>query len=369
MRLRNIILIFIFLSAGCTNLPLQRARSDFYSGDLSRADTVLGECTDTPKRDRLLCYMEKGIILHYMGTYEESTQILLKASQFVREEDQISIKDQSTSVLINDMTSTYKGEYCEKLWIHTYLMMNFLLQHKYDSALVEGKQALEVYDRYPDSLEGDHYTRALVALCFENMNLPDDARIEYEKLAKSMEGEIIRPQPIAPGKGELVLFIARGRVPEKIPGEAFLPPSYKISIPRYAHSSSYSSVTIKTDGSIITPEMIATNMGEVANKSLEDRAAQYLTRQALRVATKEAIAKKIGEKNQVMEVLTRVGLLVLEKADIRSWETLPGSITLVRIMLDAGSHNLEISSGYSESVQLNDIDIPTGRRVYQSIRL
>ena len=268
MNLRNIIFIFIILSAGCTSIPLQEARSDFYSGDLAGAEGALGECANTPERNRLLCYMEKGVILHYMKDYGESAKALLKASKFLSDQDQISIKDQSTAVLINDMTATYKGEYFEKLWIHTYLMMNFLLQYRYDSALVEAKQALEVYDEYPDSLEGDHFTRALIALCFENMNLPDDARIEYEKLSKSMGVKTIRPESIAPGKGELVLFIAQGRVPEKISADIVVPPSIRISFPRYAESYSLSPVNIQADGRAISPGEIATDMGAVAKKSL-----------------------------------------------------------------------------------------------------
>jgi hypothetical protein len=42
------------------------------------------------------------------------------------------------------------------------------------------------------------------------MNQPDSARIEYEKLAKAIGKESYRPDPVTPGKGELVLFIARG---------------------------------------------------------------------------------------------------------------------------------------------------------------
>jgi uncharacterized protein len=302
-----------------------------------------------------------------MEEYEESTRALLKAFEFVKDEDQISIKDQSMSVMINDMTATYKGEYSEKLWIHTYLMMNFLLQHKYDSALVEAKQALEVYDEYPASLKDDYFTRALIALCYENMNLPDDARIEYEKLRESMGREILKPEPIAQGKGELVLFVARGRVPEKISESAAVPPSIKISIPRYASSSSYPPVIVRADGGTIAPEIIETDVGEVARESLNNRATQYLTRQALRAGTKEAIAQKIGKKSEVGEVLARVVLFLLEEADTRSWETLPGSLTLVRIMLDEGIHDIEVSSGYSGSLHL-DVDIAGGKRVYKSVR-
>lgn len=367
MRFRNVILIFVLLTTGCASIPLQRARTDFYSGNLAQADDTLGECTDIPKRSRLLCYMEKGVILHYMKEYEKSAQVLLKASEFIRDEDQVSIKDQSTSVMINDKTATYKGEYSEKLWVHTFLMMNFLLQYKYDSALVEGKQALEVYDRYPDSLDGDYYTRALIALCYENMKHYDDARIEYENLAKSMGNDFFKPEPITPGKGELVLFVSQGRVPQKVSAEAALPPSYKISVPRYNDSSSYPSVAIRADGSVISLEKVETNIGDVARKSLDDRAAQYITRQALRVATKETIAKKVGEESEVLEFITRVGLFLIEQADTRSWETLPGNMTLVRAILDKGSHDLEVFSGNSETIHLN-IDIPEGRRVYQSVR-
>jgi hypothetical protein len=64
--------------------------------------------------------------------------------------------------MINDLTATYKGEYSERLWVHTYLMINFLLQNRPDSALVEAKQALEIFDEYPDPLEGDLFTRALL---------------------------------------------------------------------------------------------------------------------------------------------------------------------------------------------------------------
>ena len=368
MNFRTILSIFVILSAGCSSLSLQKARTEFYSGNLVQADHVLEGCKEISERNRLLCYMEKGLILHYLEEYEKSTQILLEASQFVLKEDQISISDQSSAIMINDMAATYKGEYCERLWIHTFLMMNFLLQYKYDSALVEAKQALEVYDKFPCSLADDRFTRALIALCFENMNLPDDARIEYEKLAESMGRSYFVPEPITPGKGELVLFIGQGRVPTKVPMDAFIPPSIRVSIPRYTDSSSLLPVTIQSDGSIIAFEKIITDLGDVAQKSVNDRSAQYLTRQALRVGAKEAIAQKVGDDSEFGEVIARAILFLFEEADIRSWETLPGGLTLVRIILDAGIHDLEISSEYSETARLNGIDIPEGRRVYRSLR-
>jgi hypothetical protein len=360
--------VFILLMIGCSSLPLQKARTEFYSGDLARADNILEGCKGISEKDLLLCYMENGLILHYMGEYEESTEVLLKASNLIKRQEQISISEQPASVLINDRVKTYKGEYSERLWVHTYLMINFLLRYKYESALVEAKQALEVYDKYPESLAGDHFTRALIALCFENLNLPDDARIEYEKLAAEMGGGEITPEPIVPGKGELVLFIGQERIPTKVSSDVALPPSIRISIPRYTHTSSAITVTVRSDGGDLDPMKISTDLGEVSRKSLNDRSAQYLTRQGLRAGVKEAIAQEVGETTEVGELFARAILFLLEEADTRSWETLPGGLTLARILLDSGVHNLEVSSKDSRTIYLDGIDIPQGRRVYRSLR-
>jgi len=369
MRLRIIWPAFIlFFLAGCSSLPLEKARSEFYSGDLNQADYLLEGCKGISDKDLLLCYMEKGLILHYMEAYEESTEVLLKASALIKAQDVISVTDQSTALVVNDRVMTYKGEYSERLWVHTYLMMNYLLQAKYEDALVEAKQALEVYDKYPSSLAGDHFTRALTALCFENMNLPDDARIEYEKLAGEMGAGKISPETISQGKGELVLFIAQGRAPTKESSDVVLPPTIRISIPVYRDGSGPSSVYIHSDNSAVDPFKIATDLGQVARKALDDRSAQYLTRQALRAGAKEAIAQKVGEDNPIGEVFARAILFILEEADTRSWETLPGGLTLVRISLDPGVHDLEISSGNSRTIHLSGIDISEGGKVYRSLR-
>jgi uncharacterized protein len=367
-KLRVIFLAFILLSTGCSSLPLQQARTEFYSGNFARADQILDECKGITEKDRLICYMEKGIILYYSDEYEESTQALLEASRFMKSQDQISITEQSSALLINDRVNTYKGEYCERLWVHTFLMMDFLMQYKYEEALVEAKQALEVYDEYPGSLAGDHFTRALIALCFEDMNLPDDARIEYEKIGAAMDSHEFEPGPIASGKGELILFIGQDRIPYKVATEIVIPPSTRLSIPRYTDAPHPGPVEILLDGAPLDPLKISTDLGQVAQSSLKDRSAQYLTRQVLRAGAKEAISREAGERNQLGEVLVRTILFLLEEADTRSWETLPGGLTLVRVTLDAGIHDLEISSEGSKPIYLDGVNIPEGQRVYRSLR-
>jgi uncharacterized protein len=126
-------------------------------------------------------------------------------------------------------------------------------------------------------------------------------------------------------------------------------------------------VTVQLDGSVIDPFKVSTDIGQVDRTSLNDRSAQYITRQALRVGAKEAISQKVGEKNELGEALVRVFLFLLEEADTRSWETLPGDLTLMRMTLAAGVPDLKISSEGSRTVSIK-VDIPEGKRLYRSFR-
>ena len=368
MKFRIIVPILILLSAGCTNIPLGKVRNLHYSEKPADADLILEECGGVSRKDRLLCYMEGGVILYDQAAYKDSTEVLLKASRIIQKQDIVNIKDQSSAVLVNDRIMAYKGEYSERLWVHTYLMMNFIMQNNFESALVEAKQALELYDRYPESLENDYFTRALIALCFENMNLPDDARIEYDKISAAAGAESFIPEPIAQGKGELVLFIGQGCIPTKESIETVLPPSIRISIPHYPDSSPPLPVNVRSEGMTDITKRITTDLGDVVRTSLNDRAAQYLTRQALRAGIKESIADKAGEKSEFAEFLVRALLFISEEADTRSWETLPKSLTLIRITLDPGIHDLVITTEYSQMVNLKRIYIPEGKRIYRSLR-
>lgn len=131
---------------GCASAPLKQARSDFYGGRLDRATQTLSDPSDVSKRDRLLFYMERGVILHHAGQYEESIAALLNAAELIKEQERISAAEQAGSMVTTEWITEYKGEYAERLLVHTYLMMGFLLTGRPESALVEAKQALEFFD-------------------------------------------------------------------------------------------------------------------------------------------------------------------------------------------------------------------------------
>jgi hypothetical protein len=325
----------------------------------------------------------------------------LKASRLIERQKIINATRQVGSLITSELLTEYKGEYSERLWVHTYLMINFLLMRHYEDALVEAKQALQVFERYPEALSDDFFTRGLIALCFENLGLNNDAFIEYKKLAELM----LDPTPVArklyqfgtelgfqeeadlykkymPAEeigrvnktpyAELVLFISQGKSPEKIPGNIVLPPSIRFSFPQYedSESSFFNREIIDLSGEYFG-DSISTDIGKVVRASFKKRIAGIIAKETVRVAAKEVIAQKVGDESHLaVEIILRAFFFILEEPDTRSWQTLPAKLTMIRLPLEQADQNMTISiGGEKRIISLSDEEIRSSRRIYRSIRV
>jgi hypothetical protein len=282
-------------------------------------------------------------------------------------------------------------------------MMNFLLLSRYESALVEAKKALKLYDDYPDALGGDLFTRALAAQCFENMNQTDGAYIEYKKIADKMAD----PASLAPrlyryakrlgrkedvkkyekyvdpsrltntgeNDSELVLFYGVGSVPKKVAGNLVVPPSIRISFPRYESYRTIMDESIRLLPGGRYPDLtISSDLGEVAEASLKKRATLMMTKEGFRAGIKETVARAVeSNNNEALGILVRATFFLMEEADTRSWQTLPGLLKLVVFRVDPGFHTLTIEIVGGHGGVVNEIHLPKihfypGRKIYYSIR-
>ncbi len=407
MRFRRLSALVLLLMGtvplfwGCTAAPIRDARSTFYREAPEAAAEAVEAAEEVGRRDRLLWLMEKGAILHHAGRYEESTDALLAASRLMEEQDILNVGQQTSALITNDWATEYKGEYSERLWVHTYLMMNFLMRYRYESALVEAKKALKLFRAYPETLDRAYYTRALVALCYENLRLYNDAYIEYKKLAESLPD----PSPVAadlyrlarmlgfsreagryrdmipsphllpsPAAAELVIFAGSGKGPVKVSGDIVVPPSIRFSFPRYLRRSSPDAViTVSEAGERLNGTLITTDVTAVAEASLSARATRLAFKETARAALKESVARAIERKNdEVVSVLARAILFIMEEPDTRAWETLPGGLTLARFRLTPGVHrNLIVrlsEAAGGKSVTIPELSVAAGQRVYYSLR-
>ena len=403
-----IALLFVCLVAvmpGCATKALTDARAYFYQGNMENALKALEDPGPIPKRNKLLYYMEKGAILHDAGLYQDSIETFLKASALMEEQDVIRLANQSASLISSERITEYKGEYSERLWVHTYLMMNFLLTNQFEGALVEAKQALQLLDDFPDALQEDYFTRALIGFCFENLREWNGAYVEYKKLAKVMPNSAdIAPilyrlalrlgfaddaeaykktmagngsiDTLGPRPAELVVFVGTGRIPAKITGDIVVPPAYRFSFPRYGDVKSELAEIRSLDKTKKSMDGIAviTHAGEVAQSSLEKRRVAVIAKETARVAAKEVIAQQVDDDaGAAVGAILRIVFFALEEADTRCWQTFPRSLTLMRIPLSAGPHQIRMEvrgrSGAYQTIVLPDFSVGQGEKKFFSFRL
>jgi hypothetical protein len=401
LRIFNLSVLFAaVLFSGCAVMPHEDARQQFLNGNPQAAISMLEARDNQSRRNALLTRMEKGLIYHTQGEYKKSTEELLHAVKIMRDQDYISLSEQAKMLVINDWMGSYKGEYSERLWVHTYQMMNFLLLDEYQSAAVEARQALQVLEKYSKPLSDAWFTQALIALSFESVGKINDAYIEYKKLAnKFPQDELMAKrvfwqarnlglksnQKISSDKisdhpksysgekrGELVLFIADGLIQQKISGDIYAPPDFRVSFPVYPHRySEIPKFNVSTDTNDQPFEAISTQLDNVVSASLDARGKAVLIKEIARIGVKTAIYKELKEEDETVARLVGALFFLLEEADTRGWGTLPESLTMLRIPLPEGTHNVVVNAGdgsLNKIYSIDNLNIKDGQRIYRKIR-
>jgi len=338
------------------------------------------------------------MLLHRAGRFSESIAELRQASALMEKQESLSVSQQTASILVNDWMTEYKGEYCERLWVHTYLMIDYLMINRYEDALVEAKQGLKIIDAYPEALSEAYFSLALIGLCYELFDKYDDAYIIYERLARSMpDPEVVREELYRMGRlsgiapvdseasiyrtpdeghqsfsgveGEVILFIDTGNGPVKVSGDIVLPPGIRISFPRYENRSAVTGFVGIDDGDRrLSARTVSTDLNRVARISLAERAKTIIAKETARVFAKEAIAQQVEKENDpFVSFMTRLVFMAMEEADTRSWQTLPARHTLLRLRLEPGVHRLAVNfedGGTSHRIDVPPFAIQTGRRAF-----
>jgi len=397
IRIGLVFLLILFLQACATAGPITVARDQFRHGDADAALQTLAEA-NVGKRDELLLYLDRGMIAQAAGRYRESVDSLLRAAEIVDKQDFISISEQTAAVIVNDWVRTYSGEYSERLWIHTFQMINFLMLGDPEAAAVEARRAVAVMDRFENVLSTDVFTRVLTAMSFEAAGQFDSASVEYRKLKDEL-GEF-NLKPLVENRdnnGELAIIVAGGLVPKKASGNLYLGDGINISFPFYpeiprsyshldvnvtaASSNELKSDTLTRDvkkayKNLADTQDISVSLGDISRRALDARGKSIGTRQALRVAAKKSISKAIFDENEALGIAAQVFFFLTEQADTRGWDTLPAAIKLIRIPLPPGEHDLGIdieSSGLYRSgverFELDAVGIQPGQRTFRLIRL
>lgn len=160
--------------------------------------------------------------------------------------------------------------------------------------------------------------------------------------------------PLVKGQGQLVVLFEDGLIPAR--REIFLPlpistssgdfRTFTVAVPYYDNRASDTGPLTVSAGSQVGRTSSLVRLEALAAKDLQERLPGMLTRQALRLVAKEQVRRTAAkEGGDVGNILVGIFNTLSERADTRSWLTLPAEASSWQGMLPAGEVQLQLGAG------------------------
>ena len=163
-------IVFLFSCGTQFEKDIVEANKLFLSANFKEAARKILSSANSSGRDQLLAQMECGTMLNAALDYKNSNKLFLAAGKTAKTIP-ISISQESIALLTNDTMTNYRGEDFERVLIHMYAGMNFLMLNENDSARVEFKQVNDVLTSFKTSgynnFKQNVMAKYLTALAFE----------------------------------------------------------------------------------------------------------------------------------------------------------------------------------------------------------
>ena len=232
-----------------------------------------------------------------------------------------------------------------------------------DGAYIDYKKAAEI-------TPGNPYVRADVLRLAEVL----ERDVEAARFREQWPGAL--PFRVPEGQGEVIVFFEDG----------FLPPRGEFSLPIPLFSGGFTAIALPVylgPWGIAYPLAVETSAGPggetalicdlnaLAARALRERMPAIMTRQVLRASAK-AMAPQLahhGRDTDALVLIMSLYSLFTERADLRSWTTLPQSAQVMRMSCPPGRQVLTMTHRGTGARAVQEIDVrPGGRTVVLAIR-
>ena len=376
----------------------------FAEGRFEEAATHFETLGGTLESNRFLALAEAGMARHVAGDLQGAIDTwLLAAAELDSYGDRPTVSGRGVSegalsLLLNDKTLPYDGEGFEAALLHGFLAWDFLRLGARDSALVEVRRGYEMEtleeDRYSKTYGMNRFARFVAALAQELDGQPDEAAIDLRRLAEEIPDHpavrysLDKAEALqAPGRNEvaaraeLVVVFERGRMPAKEAQEVFIQ-GYRsfgrVSVPTFsAPAPEPAAVEALLDGTAVGRTEVLEGVAQVAGENLNDRIVLLVAKSVGRAVGKavlvDAAAEAVGEQHGegwgfLVSILGSLLATVSERADLRSWLTLPQQVQVLRVAVDPGERRLLLRASGSDEIDLGIVEFLPGRPVLVGVR-
>lgn len=405
-------ILFCFSAlASCAAYVLDSAQNDlrnsFAAGDYTSTAALMDQLANEnvyKEKEKVLLRLEQGTINHFAGNYEASSNYYTYAEDEIDALFTKSISRAIKSFLVNDNTLAYDGEDYEDIYLNVFKALNYMHLNNYEGALVETRRITYKLERLNDKYNGlvsalseadttsfekdkwksgkstfqnsalGHY---LSTILYAKSNKADDARISFNNLMKAYVDQpgvynFKTPEPMELMKIQendqynvlITAFSGRSPTKEAVDFRLYLEEEdtyLKVSFPKLVpFPSNVGSISVSVDNDSLTQTLdLIEDMDKVAQEVYKVKEpiiyARAMVRAFLKMLASNKLAKEAKEQGDVfgglVNVLGKVAQEASEKADLRSWQTMPGKAFSTVLSLPPGKHNISINY-YSRSGQL-----------------
>ena len=354
------------------------------------------------KRDSVLYYLDKGMLSHYAGLYENSSQSLESGERAIEAAFTKSITQGVLSYLLNDNVLDYPGEDYEDIYINIFGALNYYHRGMIEDAMVEirrmNNKLANLSTRYavlvselqkkamdenlenippnpnaPSNFSDSALARYLGMLFYRSLGMDDDARIDSEGLRvafanapavypypppSSLSGELKIPH----GMARLNVIAFSGLSPVKQSQDIRIPiPSIgirwaKIALPYIkSRGSQISRIELVFDhGERINLELLE-DIGAVARETFKARQnvvylksviramLKGIASSALNIAAHETKNKEQEDILSIFSILTQIYAEASEQADLRISRYFPAKAHVAGINLEPGTYSFTVN--------------------------
>jgi len=346
---------------------------------------AIAEKEDLDQKE-VIASLDKGMLRRINHDYTGSNQILEVAKQEIEKLYGFSVTENLASVTINETLRGYEGDRYEQLLLHAYMAMNYIQLGQIDGARVEMLQANVKMMEWGDEPEEEAFLRYLEGIIYESLGEEDSALISYRKAYTVYKEKGGEQYPIAPDLikkdllrllawqglwseyksykkefnmanykpakasnkfGELVVILNNGLAPIRSEKAIYIfstevQQNLRVAFPVYDRpkQSLYAS-RVSVNNKQHALETVE-DIDVLARYSLEQDMPGIMVRATARAVVKYNTQKTAADNGSIAGLLMTVTNIVTERADTRSWTTLPQEIQLQRVLLPVGEHQLQI---------------------------
>ncbi len=310
--------------------------------------------------------LSNDLLLPYEGEDFEKVQLNLIAAlnyAYLREGDEALVEARKVDLKLTAYNDRYatKNVYKEDAFARYLSGILYEAQGELNDAFIAYRKALEAYETYQE-----HYgTRFPPALPADLLRVTQalGLREEYETYRRRFPGVGYETIQALRGKGELVYISYNGFAPLKQSYAISVPvpaskgqPAYllRVAFPRFVPRPSaiaYAKLRVsRGTQQYTTRTSTVQDLTAIARKNLEDRIGRIRVKALARAVAKYLAARALAEGTRrktgnqtlgaIVGILANIVAVVTERADTRSWRTLPGTVQLARLSLPPGTYTV-----------------------------